>query len=123
MRASEMYLIEAEALAEDGQDAQAQQVLFDLVSQRDPNYTMSSNTGQALLDEIYLHRRMELWGEGFRLLDLKRRKLPLDRTGANHDPSLANEMTLEAGSYLMTFQIPENELDANPNIGQQDQNP
>ena len=44
--------------------------LYKLVSDRDPSYTLSSNTGSALMDEIKLHRRIELWGEGFGLLDM-----------------------------------------------------
>lgn len=47
---------------------------------RDASYTLSTNTGQALIDEIMVQRRVELWGEGFRFLDLKRLNLPLDRT-------------------------------------------
>ncbi len=123
MRAGEMYLIEAEAQAELGNDAEAQQVLYDLVSTRDDQYTKPSATGQALLDEIYLQRRISLWGEGFRLLDLKRRKQALDRTGGNHIPSLAREMQLPAESDLFIFQIPEEEIDVNSKINSGDQNP
>ncbi len=124
MRSSEMHLIEAEAQAHiPGNEALAQQAIYDLVSTRDGSYTMPTATGQALLDEIWFQRRIELWGEGFRLLDIKRRKQPLDRTGGNHQPALAREMTLPAESDLFIFQIPEEELDANDNINQEDQNP
>jgi len=132
MRAGEMYLIEAEAQAEQGNDTEAQQVLYDLVSKRDNNYTKPTATGQDLLDEIYLQRRISLWGEGFRLLDLKRHKQALDRKSrtiggdeisSNHVPSLAREMELPAESDLFIFQIPEEEIDVNPKISQEDQNP
>jgi hypothetical protein len=132
MRAGEMYLIEAEAQAEQGNDAEAQQLLYDLVSRRDHDYTKPTATGQDLLDEIYLQRRISLWGEGFRLLDLKRHKQGLDRSGrtiggdeisSNHVPSLAREMQLPAESDLFIFQIPEEEIDVNPKISQEDQNP
>ncbi len=63
MRAGEMYLIEAEAKAKYN-DATAQDVLFTLVSNCDPGYVKSTKTGQALVDEIILQRRMELWGKG-----------------------------------------------------------
>jgi hypothetical protein len=66
------------------------QILFDLESSRDPQYVLSANTGQALVDEILIQRRIELWGEGFRFLDLKRANAPLDRTGANHDIGITN---------------------------------
>lgn len=123
MRAGEMYLIEAEAQAEQGNDTEAQDVLHELISKRDANYTKPTETGQDLLDEIYLQRRISLWGEGFRLLDLKRRKQALDRTGGNHVPALAREMQLPAESDLFIFQIPEEEIDVNNNIGPGDQNP
>lgn len=62
MRVAEMYLIEAEAKARaGGQDAAAAAVLFTLAKQRDPNYVLSTNTGQALIDEIMIQRRVELW--------------------------------------------------------------
>jgi hypothetical protein len=38
----------------------------ELVKKRDAAYTRSTKTGTALLNEILFHRRIELWGEGFR---------------------------------------------------------
>lgn len=121
MRAAEMYLIEAEAKARSSSfsDADAAQVLFEMVSTRDSAYTLSTNTGQALIDEIMIQRRVELWGEGFRFLDLKRLNLPLDRTGANHSSSLAGGvLQVPAGDSRWNWLIPRQELDANPNMVQ-----
>ncbi len=116
MRAAEMYLIEAEALArQGGKDAQAAQVLYTLAVNRDPSYTMSVNTGQALIDEIMLQRRVELWGEGFRFYDLKRLNLPLDRTGTNADPAVASVMSVPTGGNIWQFLLPKDELNANEN--------
>ncbi len=118
MRAAEMYLIEAEAQARSGSDGLAAQALFDLITTRDADYTLSTNTGQALIDEIMIHRRIELWGEGFRFLDLKRLNLPLDRTGANHNAALAgNVLQVPAGDIRWEWLIPRVELDANDNPG------
>lgn len=114
MRVSEMYLIEAEARARMNQDALAAQALFELASVRDPQYTLSTNTGQALIDEILLQRRWELWGEGFRFYDLKRLNLPLDRTGANHDPVLAGVLNIPAGDSRWNWLIPQDALNSNP---------
>ncbi|MGB3007015.1 MAG: RagB/SusD family nutrient uptake outer membrane protein [Chitinophagaceae bacterium] len=114
MRVAEMYLIEAEARARaGGQDAAAASVLFSLVSQRNPSYVLSTNTGQALIDEIMIHRRVELWGEGFRFYDLKRLNLPLDRTGANHVPAVAVNLSVPAGEVTWEFLIPRTELNSN----------
>ncbi len=119
MRAAEMYLVEAEALARAGQDAAAQDVLFELVSERDPGYSKSANTGAALIEEIMIQRRIELWGEGFRFYDLKRLNLPLDRTGSNHVATVINsKFTEPAGSNDWQWRIPIDELNANENMVQ-----
>ena len=119
MRAAEMYLIEAEAQARSGNDVPAAQALLDLISTRDDAYALSANTGQALIDEIMIHRRIELWGEGFRFLDLKRLNLPLDRTGGQHSASLTgNVLQVPAGDVRWTWLIPREEINANPNLVQ-----
>jgi len=112
MRAGEMYLIEAEALARmGGHDGDAADALYPLAHQRDPDYVRSSNTGQALIDEIMIQRRVELWAEGFRFYDLKRLNEALDRTGGNHDNSLAQKMEEPAGTSNWIFMIPRAEID------------
>jgi hypothetical protein len=123
MRSAEMYLIEAEALARSGNSGGAASVLFELVSTRDPGYAMSSNSGDALIEEIYLQRRIELWGEGTAWFDLKRLKKPLvrDYPGTNHAAfGLTNE---PAEGNRFRFQLPLDEINANPNISDADQNP
>lgn len=112
MRAAEMYLLEAEAKARLGQDGSAAQVLYDLISKRDPGYTLSTNTGANLLNEIWKHRRIELWGEGFRFYDLKRLNLPLNRNGANHQVSVAVQMDVPVGDKMWQVLIPQSEINA-----------
>lgn len=116
MRAAEMYLIEAEAQARNSNDIGARTALFALQSKRDPSYVLSTNAGPALITEIMNSRRVELWCEGFRFYDLKRLNLPLDRTGANHDPNVAVLLSLPAGDKQWEFLIPKAEIDANPNV-------
>jgi hypothetical protein len=113
MRVAEMYLIEAEAKARLGQDAAAAQVLFTLAKQRDPNYVLSTNTGQNLINEILIQRRIELWGEGFRFYDLKRLNMALNRNGSNHNPAVATTMSVPAGDKQWQFLIPRSELNTN----------
>ncbi|MCB0606986.1 MAG: RagB/SusD family nutrient uptake outer membrane protein [Lewinellaceae bacterium] len=113
MRAGEMYLIEAEAKARMGDDPGAQSALTALMSNRDPGYVPSGNVGQALIDEILINRRIELWGEGFRFTDLKRLNLPLNRNGANHISSLTLTYDVPAGDVSWEFLIPRRELDSN----------
>lgn len=114
MRVAEMYLIEAEAKARLGQDGPAASVLYTLAKNRDASYVLSTNTGQALIDEILTQRRVELWGEGFRFYDLKRLNLPLDRTGANHSAAVSSILSVPAGDKTWEFLIPRTELNSNP---------
>lgn len=121
IRLAEMYLIMAEAYARTpGKEAEARQALYTLAVNRDPSYTLNTNTGQALIDEIMTQRRVELWAEGFRWFDLKRLNLPLDRTVVpNYVPaSSGGLMQVPAGSNLWEFVIPISELQANPNSTQ-----
>lgn len=118
MRAAEMYLIEAEAKARNNDEVGARTALFTLVNNRNPSYVLSTNAGQALINEIMLHRRVELWGEGFRFLDLKRLNQPLDRNGSNHTVALANLFDVPAGDKAWEFLIPRAELNANPKVVQ-----
>lgn len=72
MRLPEMMLIMAEGYARAGQDADAQDALYPLAKHRDPQYVKSTRTGDNLINEVMIQRRVELWGEGFRFFDLKR---------------------------------------------------
>ena len=127
MRSAEMYLIEAEALARQNQDASARSVLETMVKARYPAYSAAAFSGPALISEILLQRRIELWGEGFSLIDIKRIKLGLNRpTGPgnhgspNFDPSV---YILPAGDPKFLMRIPQKELDNNPSLTPADQNP
>lgn len=109
MRSPEMMLIEAESLARTGQEIAAATLLFDLQSNRDANATASGNTGQALIDEILLERRKELYCEiGVEWLDAKRLQQGITRTG-NHR-ILKN---LSANDNRFILKVPQKEIDAN----------
>lgn len=121
IRLAEMYLILAESYARTpGKEVEARAALYTFAVNRDPNYTLSTNSGQALIDEILFQRRVELWGEGFRFYDLKRLNLPLDRTVVPNYVSAAvgGTMQVPAGSNLWEFVIPIDEIQANPNTTQ-----
>lgn len=114
MRAAEMYLIEAEGLARSNQESDAIDVLYELVSERDPDYTKPTLTGQALIDEILLQRRIELLGEGFRFFDMKRLNEGLDRNNKGHDPTFTKPAVVPAGDPQWQFLIPTQEMTSNP---------
>lgn len=94
-RSSEMYLIEAEANCHLGKEAEARNLLLALVKEsgRDPEYACDKS-GDELLDEVRLYRRIELWGEGFDWFDLKRWKLPRIR-----------KTSAEGGSFVADFVV------------------
>ena len=112
MRAAEMYLIEAEALARLGNFEGAAEALYQLMIARDPNYTKSTSTGQELIEEILINRRVELWGEGFRFYDLKRLNMDMDRRDTNHLQHVALEMFVPAGDERWQWLIPQDEINA-----------
>lgn len=119
MKSGEMYLIEAEALARLGRDADAQNTIFTLTKNRDPEATKPTLTGEALIQHILLERRCDLWGEGFRLLDIKRLNIDMDRRGKGHNEAFWNKAGyFPAGSAKLTFLIPKQEMDSNPNMVQ-----
>lgn len=114
MRAAEMYLIEAEARARQGQDIPARAALFTLVKRRNPDYTLSANSGLVLIEEIMFNRRIELWGEGFRFTDLKRTNSPLNRNGIpNHNPSIAIIFDVPAGDVRWEWLFHQDEINTN----------
>ena len=127
MRAAEMYLIEAEALARQGQDGPARTALETLVKTRFPAYTAAALSGSALVDEILLQRRIELWGEGFSLMDIKRLNQGLNRptgTGNHGAPSFnPGVLTTSPKDSRFLMRIPQRELDNNSNMTAADQNP
>jgi hypothetical protein len=119
MRSAEMFLIEAEARARMGQDGPARTALFTLVRARNPNYVLSTNSGDALINEIMFNRRIELWGEGFRFTDLKRTNSPLNRNGIpNHLAALVQVYDIAAGDVRWEFLFPQDEINTNNAIVQ-----
>ncbi len=114
--------IVTEAYARAGDETNAKKYLFELTSRRSPSATESTRTGDALIDEIMMHRRIELWGEGFRWFDLKRLKLPVDRRDqgeykTNYSESFAGFLFKAAdegnGNEYWALEIPNREFDYN----------
>ncbi|SKA38261.1 SusD family protein [Chitinophaga eiseniae] len=121
MRAAEMYLIEAEGLAQQGKLQEAIDVLFAIQGLRDPSAVkpQASIGKDNLINLILLERRKEMYGEaGVYYFDLKRYQRDLVRTG-NH-PYILN---VPAADPRWLVQIPLSEIDANDKINPEDQNP
>lgn len=122
MRVEEMYLIKAEGEAMSGNLTTAKQTLEDFVkTYRNPSYTCTATSAQAMQDEIWLQRRMELWGEGFALFDILRLKKPIIRKNTNYEAIV--QYNLEPESQIMIYRIPQCEMETNKGIAESDNNP
>ena len=114
MRVAEMYLLNAEAAAKTGDEATARTSLKALVSHRmhDASY-IDALTGQALVDEIYLQTRIELFAEGKSYLAMKRFHATTVR-GANHLSLVGQPISYD--DPRLTLLIPQAEIQNNPFI-------
>ncbi len=117
MRSEEFYLLSAESAARSSNEPAAKAMMIDFLTSRvgaaEASATITPLSGQALLDEIYLQTRIELWGEGKSYFAMKRNQATVTR-GSNH-VYRANE-SFAYDSDEMTFQIPQSEIDNNPSI-------
>ncbi len=117
MRVEEAYLLNAEANAKSGNEGAARTALKALVSRRVPDASyVDGLSGQALLDEIYLQTRIELWGEGKSFLALKRNKRTATR-GANHLSLVGTP--IQYNDERFQFEIPQDEIQNNPFVTDQ----
>ncbi len=145
MRLEEAYLILAEALCRQGDDAGAKEALGEVMSRRYTGWrsvlSLLSGNGQTfgtvgtvktLLDEILLQRRIELWGETGRIFDILRlakgwtRYWTVDGEVSNHTNYLSKYpeyLNFPADYIECILMIPQAEIDNNPNINSEDQNP
>ena len=88
MRVGEIYLINAEANARLGNNAEAISRLNALRDARRATLAESTLEGDALVEEVLVERRKELWGEGFSLVDIIRNQKAVERRdwpGTNYD--------------------------------------
>lgn len=145
MRLEEAVLIRAEALCRLKDYSQARSVLCELGSRRDPSYASrvaaltgdeqtfaSTGSVKTLLDEILLQRRIELWGETGRIFDILRlakgwtRNWTVGGEKSNHTNILSkySEYAAFPADYIeCILMVPQTEIDNNPNISDEDQNP
>ena len=122
MRATEIKLLEAEAAYYNGDVTTCNRILEEINGQRIAGYKFSGS-GQALLDEIRLCRRIELWGEGHNWTDFKRWNLPIERkawvagdpNSGNWQPGFGIDTPVKANSGWR-MRIPASEVNYNSAI-------
>lgn len=130
-RLSETYLILAEAAAELGQTAKANDALNEIRKNRIRGYQTETYQGRELIEEVRKERTRELIGEGFRISDLRRWNQGFTRSIAyDEDYEETPDILVPAGcnvSYApgdrrFIWPIPKSEMEANPQLAGQ-QNP
>lgn len=129
MRSSEMYLIEAEAKVMMNDINGAQEALSPLAEARDSAYNSALfNTQSKMMEHIKFQRRVELWGEGFGYTDKIRWDEGIDHAadgGSGASEVLYQEAFQQEKPSINNdwiFKIPQQEIDANPNLTPEDQN-
>ena len=123
MRYEEMLLIQAEGLARSNQEAAAKALLEGWVkANRDANYTCKASDEAGLVEEIWMQRRIELWGEGFAWFDLNRLEKPIIRTTSSNWPA-AWIVDVDAHHDCRIWTLPDREIQNNDGIDESDNNP
>jgi len=142
MRAAEMYLIEAEAEARNGNVTNAVIALNQLKTARNANPYTGSLAQNDVIKEILIERRKELFGEGFSLSDIIRTQGAVARkpfVDANGQPikvqittpdgtvktvngrghsifNFPDQSAFAPNSKYYLFSIPQKEIENNPNL-------
>lgn len=118
IRTSEILLARAEAYAELNNTASANTDLAALRSARITGYAHTAITDKLILiNQILNERYKELCYEGTRYHDLRRRSLPIVRDVADIG-GVSTSLTLPITNPKYILPIPQQELFANPNYGQ-----
>lgn len=120
LRISEMYLIRAEAYANQNMNTEASADLNTLRAARIDGYVNENLTGAALMNAIKVERRKELFMEGHRWFDVRRYGDGISRGSDFAAPAVTQ--SIPAGNFRFVWPIPQDEIDANPSIADQ-QNP
>lgn len=121
IRLSEIYLNAAEAAFKLGKRSEALGYLNQIVSRANPNKSVSDS--ELSLERILKERRKELVGEGHAFFDYMRNNIPVIRKGGWHLPQLPTDaQVINASDPRVALPIPQSEIDANPNIVQNNGN-
>lgn len=121
MRADEFHLLAAENLAKLGRDAEAKTILKNFMKNRIESTAdlateearIDALSHDALIKDIYLNTRIELWGEGKSYFALKRNKGTVVR-GDNH--LYEQGVPIQYNDNRLYMKIPLQEINNNPNF-------
>lgn len=113
MRVEEMYLIEAEATAHTDAAKGKELLTAFMKKTRDPQYSFAGTSTQEVVDECFLQKRIELFGEGQIFFDYKRLNKPVDRTYENNNWPTTAQLKTTTRPAWMNWPISINEVNNN----------
>lgn len=112
VRVEEMILTLAEAKAMSGDAPGGAALLENFVkTYRNPSYSCTASTPEAVQDEVWHQRRIELWGEGFSYFDMIRLQKPMDRRGGGFPKACV--YNIPANDATLIYYYPHSETEAN----------
>lgn len=125
IRLSEVYLTAAECAFRNNDKTKAVEYLNDLVKNRTTTVASLATVDNITLDRILIERRKELIGEGQRYFDALRNNETITRYTSEADKGWHKTLSKEAQSFNRDYfkaiaAIPQAEINANPNIKQND---
>ncbi|MBR8759966.1 RagB/SusD family nutrient uptake outer membrane protein [Porphyromonas levii] len=120
MRVEEMHLIEAEAAGMQN-EAKGIELLTKFAKTRDANFTYGTHNedyygnNSAFQNEIWWQRRVEFWGEGLSMFDIKRFGKGIIRSYKNTNHHDGYRWNMNTTPDWMNFCIVDTETNYNPN--------
>lgn len=123
IRLSEVYLTAAECAFRNNDKTKAVEYLNDLVKNRTTTEASLATVDNITLERILIERRKELIGEGQRYFDALRNNETITRYTSEADKGWHKTLSKEAQSFNRDYfkaiaAIPQEEINANPNIKQ-----
>ncbi len=123
MRVEEMYFIEAEATAQAGDVAAGIELLNKFMTSYRMTggraYSCPSKQLAGFVNELMLQKRIEFWGEGIVMFDMKRLNLSSKRGYVGTNAPTSYRLNNEGRAPYWNFVIGRNEVQNNPVIGSQ----
>lgn len=124
MRVEEMYFIEAEATAQAGDVPGGIRLLNEfMTSHRMMNAAVydcsTKSTLQSFVNELILQKRIEFWGEGIVMFDMKRLNMSSKRGYVGTNAPLSYRLNVEGRAPYWNFVISGTEAQNNPVIDSQ----
>ena len=114
IRVEELYLMLAEAEGYSSPANGATTLTNFIKEYRDGSFSFRADSFDNLRDEIWIQRRIELWGEGFAMWDILRLQKPMNRVGSGYISTWC--FNIDPNNTVLLYDIPQSEAQRNPLI-------